>query len=61
MSQFTNDPFGARSSLSLSDGRSITYYRLQKLVEDGVLDSIDRLPFTVRILLENVLRSAGGE
>src|SRR5690606_2654664 len=26
-----------------------------------VLDSIDRLPFTVRILLENVLRNAGGE
>ena len=61
MSQFTKDPFGARSSLSLSDGRTLTYYSLQKLVDDGVLDSIERLPFTVRILLENVLRSAGGE
>ena len=26
-----------------------------------MLDSIDRLPFTVRILLENVLRNLGGE
>ena len=61
MSQFTKDPFGARASLALSNGQSVAYYRLQKLVEDGLLDSIDRLPFTVRILLENVLRSAGGE
>ncbi|MCA9832999.1 MAG: aconitate hydratase AcnA [Thermomicrobiales bacterium] len=61
MSQFTNDPFGAKSSLSLGDGSEVSYYRLQKLVDDGVLDSIDRLPMTVRILLENVLRSAGGE
>ncbi len=61
MSQFTKDPFGARDTLSLGDGRSVTYYRLQKLVDDGILDSIDRLPFTVRILLENVLRTAGGE
>src|SRR5688572_24883249 len=55
------DPFGARASLSTMHGTTVTYYRLAKLVEDGVLDSIDRLPFTVRILLENVLRNAGGE
>lgn len=61
MSQFSHDPFGARTSLSLSNGSAVTYYSLQKLVDDGVLDSVDRLPFTVRILLENVLRSAGGE
>lgn len=61
MSQFTTDPFGARASLSLSDGRTVTYYRLQTLVDNGVLDSIERLPVTVRILLENILRSAGGE
>lgn len=61
MTQQTNDPFGARSTLSLSDGRSVTYYRLQQLVDDGLLDSVERLPFTVRVLLENALRSAGGE
>jgi aconitate hydratase len=64
MSTTTNgtiDPFGARSSLSTSRGTTVSWYRLSKLVEDGLLDSIDRLPFTVRILLENVLRNAGGE
>ncbi|MCO5224854.1 MAG: aconitate hydratase [Thermomicrobiales bacterium] len=61
MSQFNHDPFGARASLQLSDGRTVTYYSLHKLVDDGVLDSIERLPMTVRILLENILRSAGGE
>jgi aconitate hydratase len=55
------DPLGARSTLTTSQGTSVTLYRLQKLVEDGLLDSIDRLPFTVRILLENVLRNHGGE
>jgi aconitate hydratase len=63
MSDVTNtvDPLGARSQLTTSQGASVTYYRLGKLVEDGLLDSIDRLPFTVRILLENLLRNAGGE
>lgn len=55
------DPFGARSSMSTSGGTTVSWYSLSKLVDDGVLDSIDRLPFTVRILLENVLRNAGGE
>ncbi|HWV25138.1 MAG TPA: aconitate hydratase, partial [Thermomicrobiales bacterium] len=55
------DPFGARASLSTGQGTTVSYYRLAKLVEDGLLDSLDRLPFTVRILLENVLRNAGGD
>ena len=57
----TVDPLGARSTITTSQGTSVTCYRLQKLVEEGYLDSIDRLPFTVRILLENVLRNYGGE
>ncbi len=57
----TVDPLGARTTLTTSQGTDVTYYRLDKLVEDGLLDSIDRLPFTVRILLENVLRNYGGE
>jgi len=52
------DPFGALSSLSLSEGET-TYYNIRKLEEKGVV-SIDRLPFSIRILLENVLRHAGG-
>ena len=57
----TVDPFGARGSLSTARGTTVSWFRLSKLVDDGLLDSIDRLPFTVRILLENVLRNAGGE
>src|SRR5215207_5037863 len=54
------DPFGARSTLSTPFGETVTYYRLEALEEQG-LANLDRLPFTVRILLENTLRHAGGE
>ncbi len=56
----TTDPFGARSTLSTSYGETVTYYRLEALAEQGLSD-LDSLPFTVRILLENTLRHAGGE
>ena len=49
------DPFGARSPLG--DGHD--YYRLERLADDGVAD-IGRLPHTVRVLLESLLRNAGG-
>ncbi|MBA3274362.1 MAG: aconitate hydratase [Chloroflexia bacterium] len=52
---------GARAQLTTASGSTYSYYRLERLVELGLLDSIDRLPFTVRILLENVLRNVGGE
>lgn len=55
------DPMGARAQLTGANGKSVAYYRLHKLVEEGMVDSLDRLPFTVRILLENVLRNYGGE
>ncbi|HEX7492547.1 MAG TPA: aconitate hydratase AcnA [Candidatus Limnocylindrales bacterium] len=47
-----NDPFGARSSLGpgLPD-----YYKLSAVRSD-----LDHLPVTIKILLENVLRHAGG-
>jgi aconitate hydratase len=54
------DPFSARASLSTPFGDTVTYYRLGALQEQGLAD-LDRLPFTVRILLENALRHAGGE
>src|ERR687889_1017641 len=54
------DPFGARSSLSTPFGETVTYYRLEALEEQG-LANLDLLPFTLRILLENALRYAGGE
>ena len=51
------DPFGALISLDLPEGRT-SLYRLSRLEEEGIA-SIDRLPFSIRILLENVLRNAG--
>src|SRR5919106_5943661 len=54
------DPFAARSTLSTPFGETVTYYRLEALEEQG-LANLDTLPFTVRILLENTLRHAGGE
>src|SRR5713101_7168105 len=45
--------FGARSQLSTSDGRSLEIYRLDAL--QRVAD-VARLPFSLKILLENLLR-----
>src|SRR6266702_4526057 len=54
-----NDVFGARATLETTQG-TITYYRLDSLARHGV-QALDRLPFTIKILLENVLRHAGSE
>ncbi len=48
------DPFSARATLRTGD-RTLTYYRLDRA---GVAD-LGRMPMTVKILLENVLRNAG--
>ncbi len=52
-----HDPFGARSALP---GSGAVYYRLSRVAELLALP-LDRLPFTVKVLLENVLRHAGQE
>jgi aconitate hydratase len=54
-----NDVFGARTTLRSARG-TIIYYQLEALTKRGVA-GLDRLPFTVKILLENALRYAGGE
>jgi aconitate hydratase len=53
-----NDPFGARATLQTPSGEVI-YYRLSALKEQGLVD-VDKLPFSIRILLENALRQADG-
>ncbi|KYP80091.1 aconitate hydratase [Ferroacidibacillus organovorans] len=53
-----NDPFHAKQELQVGD-RSLTYYRLEALVEQGVAD-IKRLPFSMKVLLESVLRKYDG-
>src|SRR5437899_3251788 len=54
-----NDVFGARATLESAKGTTI-YYQLETLTRRGVA-GLARLPFTVKILLENALRYAGGE
>ncbi len=51
------DPFGALATVDLAEGPT-SFYRLGRLEETGVA-SMDRLPFSIRVLLENVLRNAG--
>ena len=49
--------FDARSTLEFSEG-AVTLFRLDAVAKAGLVD-LDRLPFSIRILLENVLRHAG--
>jgi aconitate hydratase len=49
------NPFGAAQSLTTSSGE-YTYYSLPKLAALGLGD-IDRLPFSLRVLLESCLRN----
>ena len=51
------DPFGALATLDLPEGPT-SLYRPSRLEDQG-LASLDRLPFSIRVLLENVLRNAG--
>lgn len=50
-----NDMFGALSSLN-HGGENWSFFRLSKLSERG-LGNLDRLPFSIRILLESALRN----
>lgn len=59
MADLTRDPFGALTSIDLPEGPT-SFYKLSRLQDEGVIDSLDRLPFSIRVLLENTLRHAGG-
>jgi aconitate hydratase len=51
------NPFGARSTITFGDQRAVCY-RLDALESAG-LATVDRLPFSIRVLLENALRWCG--
>ncbi|MCZ6614240.1 MAG: aconitate hydratase AcnA [Chloroflexi bacterium] len=53
-----NSPLDARRTLESASG-PVTYYSLPRLQETGVA-RLDSLPFSIRILLENVLRNQDG-
>jgi aconitate hydratase len=57
MSSSPNDPFGARAPLTVG-GRQYTIYRLDALAERVGAD-LTSLPFSVRVLLEALLRNIG--
>ncbi|MGH2753795.1 MAG: aconitase family protein, partial [Actinomycetota bacterium] len=53
------DPFGARKKLD-GVGGSLDLYRLDVLQEQGLAE-LDLIPVTVKVFLENLLRSAGSK
>ncbi len=57
MSNPQPNPFGARGTLDLGPDRA-TIFRLPAIEAAG-LGRIDRLPFSIRVLLENALRHCG--
>jgi len=51
----TFDPFGARDTFDTGSGRAVIY-RISRLEEAG-LGAVSRLPYSIRVLLEAVLRN----
>jgi aconitate hydratase len=54
------DTFGARGSLQTSQG-PVTIHRLSALEKAGLAPGFARMPFSIRVLLESVLRNLDGE
>jgi aconitate hydratase len=54
------DAFGARSTLDTGFGRAVIY-RLDALEKAGVAPGLARLPFSIKVLLEAVVRNVDGE
>ena len=52
----THNLFNSLKELSISEGKSAKFYSLPALEESG-LGKISRLPVSVRIVLESVLRN----
>jgi aconitate hydratase len=52
------DVFGARGRLATEQG-DVTIYRLRALEAAGLVPGLDPLPYSIRILLESVLRHGG--
>ncbi len=59
MTQRTFNPFGARATLDAGAG-PVGYYSLTHLEKTGVAKGLDRLPYSIRVLLEAVLRNCDG-
>ena len=58
MAELKTNSFGARARFDTGSGQAY-YYRLSALEEAGLAD-ISRLPFSIRVLLESLLRNENG-
>jgi len=54
------DSFGARAELRTGGG-SVTIHRLDALGKAGLAPGLERLPYSIKVLLEAVLRNVDGE
>jgi aconitate hydratase len=54
------DSFGALDTLDAGQG-PVSFYRLGALEREGLTADLDRLPFSIKVLLESVLRNLDGE
>src|SRR5215217_7962396 len=54
-----NDPFGARTTLKTGSG-DVELYSL-KVLDENVDGDVFSLPFSIRVMLESLLRNAGGK
>src|SRR4028118_1370533 len=54
-----NDPFDARTKLNTGSGK-VDFYSL-KTLDEKVDGDVFRLPFSIRVMLESLLRNAGGK
>ena len=52
------DSFGAKGTLDVN-GKSYEIYRLNAVEGDGI--DVESLPFSLKVLLENLLRTEDGE
>ena len=52
------DPFGARDRFDTGNGAA-DFYRLGRLAEEGI-EGLQRLPYSIRLLLESLLRNCDG-
>ena len=54
------DSFGARETFDTGHGRAVLY-RLEALARRGLASGLDRMPVSIKVLLEAVLRQVDGE
>ncbi|HET8647955.1 MAG TPA: aconitate hydratase, partial [Vicinamibacteria bacterium] len=54
------DAFGARGAFPTHLGEA-AIYRLSALAQKGLAPGLDRLPFSIKVLLESVLRNVDDE